>query len=492
MAIFLGLDLGTTAVKGLLCSETGQVLSTTDLPIKLLRPRPGWVEQDMEALWEAVVEVVRRLTVQLKAAGMVQALSLSVASGNTLLIGEDGQPIGPAIHWMDSRAEPEMGQLLSSLDPDTHYCVTGWRLSGMSPLGHLAWLRQHAPERLAAAQRFCMTNDFVLERLCGRSVMDPSDASTSGLYDQAGERWHQPYLDLLDMPERAFSPLLSSGKVVGTLTAQAARLLGLSSSTLVVNGAHDQICAAIGAGVVRPGQVLLSCGTAWVILFPAVDRHSVLPLAEGIEPHLVPGLWAAMISLYGLGLTPTWYLKLVRTAAGAPTKSMDRLYHLFNDSAAGSPPGANGVLFSPLASGQAPFGALLRLGPSHTHGDVSRALMEGSVYETRIQLDGIREGGLPVASVRAAGGAMQSPTWAQIVADVLDLPVELVGGQSTAAKGAAILAGVGAGLFPDPASAASAMTGAERRIEPEAGRARRYQELYALYLDAVDMLGTLG
>ena len=491
MALLLGLDLGTSAVKGLLCDETGWVVASADHPITLLRPQPGWVVQDVQQLWQTIVAVVRRIAAQVPQVQEVVALSLSVASGNTLLLDADGQPLGPAVHWMDCRAEPQIRQLLPHIDPEEDYRITGWALSGMSPLGHLAWLRRYDPERIAAACRFCMTNDWILHRLCGRYAMDPSNASTSGLYDQIAEHWHSPYLETLTMAEGMFSPLVPSGQALGTLTPLAAGELRLSTDTLVVNGAHDQVCAALGAGVLRPGEVLLSCGTAWVILFPAVDRTAAMAVAELVDPHVLPGLWAAMTSLYGLGLAPTWYLDLLRAGAGTPDTPIDTLYRVLNEGAASAPPGANGIVFSPLEGGRAPFGALLYLGPRHTHGDVSRALMEGAAYETRIQLERIRDSGLPLDSIKAVGGAMESPVWPHVAADVCGRCITLVGGQSTAARGAAILAGLGAGLFADPMSGAAAMAGEQRLVEPQPDHVRTYDELFGKYVRTVGLLDSL-
>ena len=492
MTLLVGLDLGTTTVKALLCDTTGQVIATAVRPYELVRPRPGWVEQDLDEVWQAIVETVRQVVAHKAPGQQVAAISFSVASGTTVLVGADGRPLGRALSWMDTRAEPEIHDLLPGLDLAEVYRIAGWPFTGMFTLGHLAWLHRYDRERLDAARRICLPNDFILHRLSGRYLMDPSNAVTTALYDQLNERWHKPYLAAVGVTEDLFSPLGPSGEVLGPLTPEAAHILGLSTDTLVVNGAHDQYCAALGAGVLYPGDAVLSCGTAWVLFFPLADRNMALDLNMLVGPHLVPGIWGAMVDLYSFGLTPEWYLSQLLAGIGGKALPAKTLYQVFNEGAAAASPGANGVIFIPLGSGQTPYGAMVRLLPHHTHGDISRALMEGLAFEVRYQFERLRRSGLSMSALKAVGGAMESPIWPQIVADVVGLPITLLSGQSTAAYGAAILAGVGAGLFADLASGAAAMGVRGRTLEPDESHARRYNDLYGEYQRAVQAMMSLA
>jgi ABC-type Fe3+ transport system permease subunit len=151
MTLLVGLDLGTTAVKALLCDTTGQVVATAVRPYELVRPQPGWVEQDLDEVWQAIVETVRQVVAHTAPGQRVAAISLSVASGTTVLVGDDGQPLGRALSWMDTRAEPEIHDLLPAIDLAEVHRVAGWPFTGMFTLGHLAWLRRYDPERLDAA-----------------------------------------------------------------------------------------------------------------------------------------------------------------------------------------------------------------------------------------------------------------------------------------------------------------------------------------------------
>lgn len=491
MTYLIGLDIGTSAVKALLCDSAGKIVATATRQCELLHPRPGWAELDIDGLWDAVVGSVRQVVAQAEPNRQVAAISFSVASGTTVLLDADGEPLGPAISWMDTRTEAEIGGLLPGVDVNEVYRIAGWPFTGMFPLGHLAWLRRHEPERLDAARHVCLPNDFIQYRLTGSYLMDPSNAVTSILYDQAGARWHSPYLKATGISEASLSPLAASGEVVGRLTPEAASMLGLHTDTLIVNGAHDQYCAALGAGVLYPGEMVLSCGTAWVLFLPLVDRNVALDLDLLVGPHLVPGVWGAMVDLYAFGLTPDWFLGEL---AGEPSTEAgeggDR-YRRFNEGAASAPPGANGVLFIPLGSGQTPYGAMMRLLPQHTLGDLSRALMEGLAFEVRHQFERLAGNGLSVSDIKAVGGAMESPVWPQIIADVLDLPLTLLGGKATAALGAAILAGTGAGLFADLAEGVAAMRVRGRVVGPDPERARQYDDVFVDYQRAVAALLSL-
>jgi xylulokinase len=310
---------------------------------------------------------------------------------------------------------------------------------------------------------------------------------TSILYDQGGARWHSPYLKAAGISEALLSPLAPSAEVVGRLTRQAASALGLSTDTLVVNGAHDQYCAALGTGVLQPGQMVLSCGTAWVLFVPLAAREAALELGLLVGPHLEPGVWGAMVDLYAFGLTPEWFVAELSGGLATDAQAGDR-YNQFNSGAATSPPGANGVLFIPLGSGQTPFGAMLRLAPHHTHGDVSRALMEGLAFEVRYQCQRLAASGIEVSDIKAVGGAMESPVWPQVIADVLQTPLALMDGQAAAALGAAILAGAGAGLFSSLSEGVSVMCSNTRGVPPDPKVRARYDQAYAEYQQGVAAL----
>ncbi|MCX7707601.1 MAG: FGGY family carbohydrate kinase, partial [Anaerolineae bacterium] len=264
--LLIGLDVGTTATKALLFDAEGRVLASASRGYRLITPQPGWVEQDPEDLWGAVVEVLRELSGRAAGHGRVVALCLSSQGGTTIPVDATGRALANAFSWMDQRAVEEAAAVEARWGAEFIRATTGWPLGRGLPLLHIAWFRRHRPDEFASGHYFLFVNDFVGYRLTGQLCMDPSDASITQLLDLATGDWDERLLESAGIRREQLSPIRPSGTPVGRLTAEAARSTGLSTETLLVNGAHDQYCAALATGVTRPGRVLLSCGTAWVLL----------------------------------------------------------------------------------------------------------------------------------------------------------------------------------------------------------------------------------
>jgi xylulokinase len=483
-ALLLGLDVGTTATKALLLDMDGAVVAASSRPYDLLTPQPGWVEQDPEALWQAVVEAIRAVLETTGAGDRVVALSQASQGGTTIPVDRDGDPVYPAISWMDERGAETVGAIHARLGDDVVRIKTGWPLGHALSLNHLVWLRRQRPEIFERAAHFSFVNDFVTRRLTGAGRMNPSDATMTQLFNVATGDWDALLLDVAGIAADVLSPVAASGTPIGALTPEAVRATGLPEDLLVVNGAHDQYCAAVATGVTRPGAVLLSCGTAWVVL--AVPEGLEVGLKSGlaISCHAVPGRWGGIRSLGGVGASLEWFLREVWSRTPGTEPSAAR-YAALNAAVAQVPPGAHGLLFYPLAGGHARIGAgrggFARLALEHTRADMARAVMEGVAYELRWALDEITDQGLDMASLKMVGGGAESPIWPQIVADVTGLPVALPALRQAAALGAAMLAGVGAGLFPDAEAAYAAFERPGRLVAPDPALRARYERHFILY-----------
>jgi xylulokinase len=485
--LLLGLDVGTTATKAATFDLCGATVAAATRPYGLNTPKPGWVEQDALELWQAVVSAIRDVLAQQSAGDRIIALSLASQGGTTVLVDGEGTPIHPAISWMDERGSRQAARIRQTLGEEFVRQTTGWPLSAALPLQHLGWLRDAYPDLLNRAARVMFVNDFILHRLVGHAVMNPSDATMTQLFNIATCDWDMRLLDEIGLQREQLSGVEHSGRSVGTLTAEAGRLTGLPPDTLVINGAHDQYCAAVGTGVTRPGTVLLSSGTAWVIL--AVPQALETGLASGmaISCHAVPGRWGAIRSLGGVGASLEWLLKTMGPAAyaAADTSAGTRSagYAALNAAAGRSEPGARGLLFYPLAGGHSRIGAghggFLNLALEHTYGDMARAIMEGTCFELRWALDEIKARGVPVKTLTLVGGAATSPLWPQIIAGAARVPVSLPADRQAAARGAAILAGVGAGVFADMESGFELFRGQEALVQPES--TARYEAAFAQY-----------
>lgn len=483
-ALLLGLDVGTTATKALLFDLDGAVVAAAKQPYDLLTPQPGWVEQEPDALWQAVVTAIRAVLAATSEGDRVVALSQASQGGTTILVDGDGDPVYPAISWMDERGAETVGALRDRLGDDVVRITTGWPLGSALSLNHLVWLRQRRPEIFQRTARVLFVNDFIARRLTGVGRMNPSDATMTQLFNVATGDWSGLLLDAAGITRDALSLVAASGTPTGALAPEAVRATGLPEDVLVVNGAHDQYCAAVGTGVTRPGAVLLSCGTAWVVLAVPEGLEAGLKSGLAISCHAVPGRWGGIRSLGGVGASLAWFLREVwsRTAGAEPSAAR---YAALNAAVAQAAPGARGLLFYPLAGGHAKIGAghggFARLALEHTRADMARAVMEGVAYELRWALDEITGQGLDVASLKMVGGAAESPVWPQIVADVTGVPVALPAVRQAAACGAAILAGVGAGIFADAETAYATFARRERLVQPDPALRACYEAGFMAY-----------
>jgi sugar (pentulose or hexulose) kinase len=484
MDLTLGIDVGTTTVKALAMDCLGQVIAFASAGLHLLTPQPAWVEQNPEELWLAVINVCRKVTDTLPDGAHILALSLSSQGGTTILLDACNQPVYPALSWMDERAVDEAQAVRATRGEEWIYRTTGWPLYAGLPLQLVAWLRHNNPKAFELTRRVTFVNDFILHRLCGEFCMDPSNAGITQLYNLAAGVWDAELLDLAGISGCQLSPICPSGKVVGKVSGEASRLTGLSSQTLVVNGAHDQYCASVGTGVTRPGTVLLSCGTAWVILVIPESLAAAFSSNLAVSPHAIEGQWGGIRSLSGVGASLDWLVDIFWEDSPSRANRLD-LYAAFDAAASQSPAGARGLLFNPLSGGHRETGdpanrGVLGLTLNHSRGDLARALMEGIACELRWSLDEIHPA-IAVDSLRMIGGAARSAIWSQAIADLTGIPVELPMNHEAAALGAAILAGVGLGWYPDPAAVFDNLPGRPDRVMPDPRNWDVYDSLYHRY-----------
>jgi len=484
MDLLLGLDVGTTATKALLLSINGEVVASASHSYSLITPHEDWVEQDPEDLWSGVIAVCQTVLENIRPQDRVLALSISSQGGTTIPVDADFQPVGNAISWMDNRAHEQAERIRETIGNDRVYEITGWQLLDGLPLLHISWLRQCAPEIFESARYFLFVNDFIVHRLTGQLCMDPSDAGITQLYNIAAAQWDSNMLAAAGIQSDQLSPVQNSGVVVGKLTTEASRSTGLPSSVLVVNGAHDQYCAALGAGVQKQGDVMLSCGTAWVILCLLEQLDSDTGKRLSISPHAIPGKWGALTSLGGVGVCMEWFLRNIWTDADSFERA--DLYHELNKRVDNVPAGSNGLIYFPSSGGygRGMRGAFIGLTLSHSRDDMARSIMEGIAFELKRIMKDISD--MSPTTWRMVGGAATSTVWPKIVADVTRLPVIIPSVTEASSCGAAILAGVGSGAFPDTEAGYGILSGHETLLEPDNETGKRYHELFQIYLDAAE------
>jgi len=478
MDLLLGLDVGTTATKALLISTEGKAVASASHNYGLITLHEDWVEQNPEDLWQGVIVTTRAVLEHVKPEDQVIALSISAQGGTTIPVDADFHPVANAISWMDHRAHEQAEQIRSFLGEDRIYEISGWQVYDGLPLLHICWLRKNAPETFASARYFLFVNDFIIHRLTGHLCMDPSDAGITQLYNIAEGQWDKRMLEIAGIEPGQLSPVRNSGTVVDKLTAKAGMETGLSRSVLVVNGAHDQYCAALGAGVLQSGDVMLSCGTAWVIL-GVMERLKLDPKRLlSISPHVIPNKWGALRSMGAVGASMEWFLD------NFPFNG-DRheLYETLNRCVEEVSVGSKGLMFFPPSGGygRGTRGGFIGLSISHSRSDMARSIMEGITYDLRWTTEDVQKAGIESKKLKMVGGAASSPIWPKIVADITHIPVTLPSTTQAASFGAAMLAGVGSGIFPSPVSAYQMLSGRETLLEPDQKNCNKYDELFEIY-----------
>lgn len=424
----IGLDLGTTVLKGVRLRADGSLVAAAECPAHYNRPHDGWVETDPEAHWQAVADLLRQLADA--APVTIAAVAASGASGNTLLADADGRPLRPIINWMDQRCAGRPPPALAGLTPEAVRSVAGWPCLDIFPLAHLGWLLEHEPGTYGRAEHVGMNTDWLLFRLTGRWVMDTSTATTFHLQDQVARRWHTPYLERLKLSSSQLASLHAPGRTVGIVTEEAAAATGLSRGTRVVTGCFDHPAAARAASVREPGSLMLSCGTSWVAFLPWPDRQAIIDAGLLCDPFLsdAGGPWAGMLSVPAIGPVIDDYVRhVIAPGAVAPLRVFDEL-------AAQAPTGANGLQIDL----RAPWRPL----PGARRADVARAVMEGAARLLAGRLRALESRGFRFRQAVVVGGPGRSPVWPSIIAAETGLELT-VGPLHAGARGAALLAGEG-------------------------------------------------
>lgn len=513
----IGLDVGTTVAKAVLFDPSGSPVSgqspsgsspsgrspagielrVAGQAYRLHIPRPGWVELEPEDVWQATLQVLRAAASGAPSGTRIRAISLATQGGTLIPCRADGTPTHRAITWMDQRSQDLAARWRAEGVADRVRQISGWSPEPGLPLLTIGWLRQARPSVFATTERFLSVNDFLAQRLTGRTATNPSMAGEMLLTDVATGQWSEELYGLVGIGPGQLSPILPSEAPLGTLLPDVADLVGLDPQALVINGGQDHSCEALALGMTSKGAGLLACGTAWVINgiaeSPSVDA---IPASMDLNHHVVPGRWVVSQFLGGLGACLEWWLnqcgpgwdlsmRSQRTGQQASEKR-DALWASTNEALCGTVPGCAGLVYLPQTGARQVPGAMqqggfagLRL--DHSRADMGRAIMEGAAYELRWALERLQRAGKAIDEMWMIGGATESPLWPQIVADVTGVPLSLTQYAHGPALGAAILAGMGLGIFDSLEAGLAAFRVSARTIEPGATHAPAYDRQFAIY-----------
>jgi xylulokinase len=468
MTVIVGLDVGTTGVKALALSPTGEVLARAEEGYPFEIPQPGWAEQDPEAWWRGVEAALAALGLD-----EVAGIGLSGQMHGLVLLDDEERVLRPAILWNDQRTAAECAEIEQRLGLERLIERTGNRALPGFTAPKLLWVRRHEPEIYERVAHVLLPKDYVRLRLTGERAIDAADASGTLLLDVARRRWSGEMLEALEVPQEWLPRVLESPDVSGRT----------ADGVPVAAGAGDQAAGALGVGVDRPGPLSVVLGTSGVV-FAALPGYAADPGGRvHAFCHAVPGAWHAM----GVMLSAAGSLQWLRDTL-APGESFAAL----TAEAERWPPGAEGIAFAPYLAGErtphvdpGTRGAFVGLSLRHDRGALVRAVLEGVAYGLRDSLELLRGLGVEPRVARVSGGGARSDLWLRIVASVLGLPLERTAAEEGAAYGAALLGGVAAGVFTDVHEAVDATVRVTETVEPvpawSDAYANGYERFRALY-----------
>jgi len=432
---YVGIDIGTSAVKVIIQDDLGRAIAKTSRAYATMSPRPGWSEQAPGDWWSATCDALREAVAQ--AGAEIRSVGLSGQLNGFVLVAENGEPLAPATIWLDLRAEAEAIEIAATADI---LALTGNELSAICVLPKLAWFRRHRPDLLDRAARILLVKDWILNRLTGEFATDPSDAASTAMTTPEGLAWEPEILRLVGINADRLPPILPSTAIGGRVTALAAVATGLPFGTPVAVGVGDVTALAVGCGVVVPGRVAITLGTAGHVVAQAAGQVSTGGLGLWRIPHAVPGSTILLGLIMSGGLSLDWLRQVLGHGQEPPPfAELERL-------AAVVPAGSHGVTFLPYLEGSATphrrpdaRGAFLGLSSSHRAGDMVRAVMEGVAFNAVECIRALEAAGTEVNDIRIAEGGAQSPLWCAIMAEAIGKPVSLVAERDTSAAGAALV-----------------------------------------------------
>lgn len=491
MAVFLGVDIGTSATKTLALDSKGKILAEASQSYPCYHPKPLWSEQDPEDWWQATVETIRSVVKSAKLKPTdAKAIGLSGQMHGAVFLDKQDKVIRKAILWNDQRTFAECKEIenLAGGRENLIRLVANPALTGFTA-PKIIWLRNNEPKNFEQTRKVLLPKDEIRRRLTGNYATDVSDASGMLLLDVRQREWSKTLLEKLKLDADLLAPCYESQEVTGQLTTKAAELLGLSTDCLVVGGAGDCAAGAVGSGVVRRGAVSTSIGTSGVV-FVHSDKVEVDPAGRlHTFCHAVKGKWHMMGVHLASGGSLQWFRNHLCRAEHENSKATNvDLYEELSREAKAIPPGSEGLFFLPYLSGErTPHadpdarGCFIGLTMAHSRGHCVRAIMEGVVYSLKDSLEIVEELGIPIEQIRTSGGGARSALWRQIQADIFAKNVVTLTSEHGAAYGVGLLAAVGAGAFKNIEEACDATIAVAKETKFDKQAAEYYRHAFPVY-----------
>ena len=482
--LVVGVDCSTTAAKAVVWTTDGSLLSSARVPFELSQPRPGWGEQNAEDWWSAFCGSVRR-ALQTVDATRVAAITLTHQRESFVCLDDHGQPLRPAMLWLDSRAVREVDEM----GTEEVHRVTGKPPNPTPGWYKLLWLARHEPDMMRRVGKVVDLHGFIVHRLTGQWKTSVASADPLGIVDLSTGDYSDELLAACGLDRRHMAELMQPGEVIGPLRDDVADSLGLGRGTVVVAGAGDGQAAQLGTGITAPGAAFLNLGSGIVSgtvseTYSYGNKYRTLFAAT-------PGRYSLETFMGGGTFNLTWFVERF-SAVDPRALGLDVSAEAILETAAAQlQPGSQGLMVLPYWTGAlTPYwdhharGVMLGLTGVHGKSHVYRALLEGIAFEQRLLTEGAEAAiGYRIERLIVLGGGSRSPVWCQIIADILCRPVEVVREPESTCLGAGMLAAAAVGIHPSITEAAAAMSRTGRTYHPDPAASEVYERLYAVYRD---------
>ena len=457
MKYVLGIDLGTSATKTILVDENGVTRASAEYSYPMYQPHNGWAEQDPADWKKAVLTTIKQVV---QKSGVkpeeVTGIGLSGQMHGSVLLDENNEPLGRTILWCDQRSSAQAEEMLQLLPMEKWLEISANPPLAAWTAAKMLWIRENEPEKYAKCRHLLLPKDYIRFVLTGEFATDVSDATGMQMLDVKNRCWSDEILKALNIDKGILGKLYESQEVTGYLLPEIAEECGLSTKTAVAAGGSDNACAAVGTGVVNEGQAFVTLGTSAVV-YSHFDHYISVP-DGGLHVCCcaVPGCWHSMGGPMSAGLSIEWFKERFCQDLVQKAKEENRsFYDMLTEITDEIPIGSERLIYLPFLMGERtphmdPLyrGAFLGLNTVHTQAHMLRAIMEGVSYCLADCNNMLKEEGIHVTSMRACGGGSRSIVYRKMLADLFECDIHTLGEEGGAAYGAAILAGVGTGIYP--------------------------------------------
>lgn len=487
---FIGIDFGTTHCKAGAFSRDGRELAIATARTPAHSDAAGTVWYPDE-IWSTIVRLLQQVIAQLNPDDAVEGISTSSVGESFVLMDGKGEAVFPVIAWYDTRSMAERDWWQGHFGEERLRAITGLPLDPIYSASKLMWIRTHAPDAYRRGRRALLMADWIVYKLCGAQLTDFSQATRTMVFDLGKREWSFELMDAAGLPHDLFGEAVPSSYHAGGVLPDVARLTGLKPGVPCFTGGQDHVVATLGAGLVDAGRMLNSTGTA----------ETALTVVEGdITPMMTPGLtlgahvirdaYYAMGTMRAGGASIEWAIREL-----LPGVSAESRYEAFMQEVAGGCAAETGLLFFPLLRGSlmpvnqpSATGGFWGLRDTHTRRDMLRAALEGVCFEAAYMIDHLRTiTGVQPQRIIAVGGGTKNPFWLQTKSDALNMPVDVPAVGEAALLGAALLAGIGAGVYPD-ARAAGRVTGLAATYHPDGRRHEVLHRAFERYVAARQLM----